>query len=58
MLRLFIFLLLATPLYAAQAQDSTTAAMHNKPAVELSIIKTSDITTLEALTYSGGDYTS
>jgi hypothetical protein len=28
-----------------------------RPAVELSIIKTSDVTTLEALTYSGGDYT-
>lgn len=57
MLRLFIFLLLATPLYAAQAQDSTSANINSKPAVELSIIKTSDITTLEALTYSGGDYT-
>ena len=57
MLRLFIFLLLAAQLCAAQAQEIAAVSMSTKPAVELSIIKTSDITTLEALTYSGGDYT-
>lgn len=39
-----------------QAQTATPAPTV-RPEVALSIIKTSEVTTLEALTYSGGDYT-
>ena len=45
---------LGSPLHA---QTAPPVATSDRPAVEVSIIKTSDVTTLEALTYSGGDYT-
>ena len=57
MSKLFILLLLAINLQTAQAQEPGGTVTTGRSAVELSIIKTSDVTTLEAFTYSGGDYT-
>ncbi len=49
---------IAAALFGSPLQAQTTSpASSDRPAVQLSIIKTSGVTTLEALTYSGGDYT-